>query len=153
MADLDLEQELDRLYALPLAEFVGARNELAKRLRTGGDRQAADTVKALAKPSVTAWAVNALFHNERRRFDELLGAAAAVRAALAGEGDRRQAEAARRKALRELLGAAAKILSDTGRAATPTNRQRISQQNKSSTIGFGQGWNWSRRRWAGCGWR
>lgn len=126
MADLDLERELDRLYALPLPEFIGARNELAKRLKAGGERQAAAEVKALAKPSVTAWAVNALFHHERQRFDALLTAAAAVRAALAGKGDRRQAEAARRAALRELLGRAAKVLAAAGHAATPANRQRIS---------------------------
>ena len=125
-SELDLELELDRLYALPLAEFIGARNELAKRLRAAGDREAADEVKALTKPSVTAWAVNALFHHQRRRFDELVEAAAGVRAALAGEGDRRQAEAARRKALQELLRRAAKLLGEAGHAATPANRQRVS---------------------------
>ena len=126
MAEPQPEEELDRLYALPLAEFIGARNELAKRLRAAGDRAAADRVKALAKPSVTAWAVNALYHHERQRFDELLAAAAAVRAALAGRGDRKPAEAARRQALRALLGRAATILAAAGHAATPANRQRIS---------------------------
>ena len=38
MSGLDIEQELDRLYARPLAEFIGARNELAKTLRISGDR-------------------------------------------------------------------------------------------------------------------
>ena len=123
MADLD--QEIDRLYALPLGEFIGARNELAKRLKAGGDGEAAARVKGLAKPSVTAWAVNALYHHERERFDALLSAAVAVRAALAGKGDRKQAEAARREALRGLLGRAAKILAEAGHAATPANRQRI----------------------------
>ena len=51
---IDLEAELDALYRLPLSEFVAARNELAKRLRQGGERQAADRIKALAKPSITA---------------------------------------------------------------------------------------------------
>lgn len=127
MANLDLGRELDRLYALPLAEFITARNELAKTLRAGGDRETADRVKKLTKPSVTAWAVNALYHHERRQFDELLAAADAVRAALAGKGDRRAAEAARRKALRTLLERAAAILGEAGRAATPASRQRISQ--------------------------
>ncbi len=126
MTGPDLEQEIDRLYSLPLAEFIGERNGLAKSLRSGGDRQAADEVKALAKPSVTAWAVNALYHHERQRFEALLEAATAVRAALAGEGDRRKAEAARRKALQALLGKAAKILAKAGHAATPANRQRMS---------------------------
>jgi len=51
-----LEERLDELYALPLDEFTAARNELAKALRAEGKREEADAVKALAKPSVTAWA-------------------------------------------------------------------------------------------------
>ena len=126
MAELNLEEELDTLYALPLGEFIGARNELAKRLKAGGDGEAAATVKALAKPSVTAWAANALYHQERQLFDDLLDAASSVRAALSGKGDRRQAEAAKRQALKALLSRAAKILAAAGHAATPANRQRIS---------------------------
>ena len=53
-----LSGEIDRLYALPLEEFTHERDQLAKRLRKDGDREAADTVKALKKPSVAAWAVN-----------------------------------------------------------------------------------------------
>lgn len=126
MGDRTLDQETDRLYGLPLAEFIGARNELAKELRAAGDRQAADEIKALAKPSMTAWAVNVLFQQERQLFDELLAAAAAVRAALAGKGDRKKADVGRRTALQALLARAAKILGKAGHAATPANRQRIS---------------------------
>ena len=36
MPDPDFEAELDRIYSLPLAEFVTARGELAKRLRAAG---------------------------------------------------------------------------------------------------------------------
>jgi hypothetical protein len=50
--------EIERLYALPLDEFTRERDELAKRLRADGDRDAAAAVKALKKPSVAAWAVN-----------------------------------------------------------------------------------------------
>jgi hypothetical protein len=135
MANPDLEQELDSLYSLPLARFVGARNELAKRLRASGDRTAADEIAGLRKPSVTAWAVNALYHHERRSFDELVAAAAAVRAALAGKGDRRKADRVRRQALQRLLGKAAKMLTTAGHAATPANRQRINHTLEALTAG------------------
>lgn len=46
------------LYGLPLDEFTPARDALAKELRMAGDREAADAVKALRKPTVSAWAVN-----------------------------------------------------------------------------------------------
>jgi len=118
MADPDFQEELERIHRLPLAEFITARNELAKKLRASSDHQAADEVKAQVKPSLTAWAVNALYHHERERFDELLQAAAAVRAALAGKGDRRKADAERRKALQALLARAAKILVEAGPATT-----------------------------------
>jgi hypothetical protein len=121
-----LEQEIDRLCSLPLAEFIATRNGLAKSLRAAGDRGAADRIKALAKPSVTAWAVNSLYHHQREPFDALRETAAAVRTALASKGDRRQAEAARRKALQELLGLACKLLQEAEHAATSAARQRIS---------------------------
>jgi hypothetical protein len=54
-----LEAELDRLYDLPLNEFVGARDELAKQLRGDGRREEAEQIKGLRKPSVAAWLVNA----------------------------------------------------------------------------------------------
>ncbi len=122
----DVEPEIDRLYGLPLAEFVDARNELARRLRAAGERQAAAAVKRLTKPSVTAWAVNALVHHEGGLFAELLTAAAAVRAALGGKGDRVAADRRRRQALRSLLKAAERRLAAAGHAVTPGSRQQIS---------------------------
>jgi len=52
--------DLDDLYGADLDEFVARRDELAKRLRKEGDREAADRVKALRKPTVPAWAANRL---------------------------------------------------------------------------------------------
>ena len=45
-----LDDKIDELYALPLADFTAARNALAKTLK--GDEAAA--VKRLEKPSVVA---------------------------------------------------------------------------------------------------
>src|SRR4051812_36684097 len=47
------------LYALPLERFVPERDALAKRLRASGEREEADAVKKLPKPTRAAWAVNA----------------------------------------------------------------------------------------------
>src|SRR4051812_22683946 len=52
------DDEIDRLYGLPLEEFVPERDAVAKRLRAAGDRAAADEVKRLPKPTRAAWAVN-----------------------------------------------------------------------------------------------
>src|SRR6185369_10586755 len=52
-----LEDDIDALFRLPLAEFTGERNTLSARLKKEGRRNDADRVKLLAKPSVSAWAV------------------------------------------------------------------------------------------------
>jgi hypothetical protein len=48
------------LYGLPLEEFTKTRDELAKELRKKGKKEAADEIKALRKPSVSAWMINQL---------------------------------------------------------------------------------------------
>jgi hypothetical protein len=78
----DLDAQIGRLYALPLAEFTAERNALATRLKKEGDRDAAERVKGLAKPSASAWAVNVLFRDEKERMDALLAAGERARNAL-----------------------------------------------------------------------
>jgi hypothetical protein len=77
-----LDAEIGSLYALPLAEFTPARNALAARLRKEGDRDASERVKGLAKPPVSAWAVNVLFRDEKEKMEALLAAGARARRAL-----------------------------------------------------------------------
>ncbi|MEP6977822.1 MAG: hypothetical protein ABI948_07180 [Thermoleophilia bacterium] len=72
---VDVDAELDRLYGLPLAEFTKARNDLAARLKKAGESDAAAEVKALAKPSIPAWAVNQLARTRKRDVRALLDAA------------------------------------------------------------------------------
>jgi hypothetical protein len=79
---LELESEITRLYALPLAEFTPERNALATRLRKEGDREASERVKALAKPPASAWAVNVLFRDQKKKMDALLAAGQRARGAL-----------------------------------------------------------------------
>src|SRR5215216_1726437 len=67
-----LDDEIDDLFKLPLAEFTGARNALAAGLKKSGRQNEADRVKLLAKPSISAWAVNRLYWLHRDAFDELI---------------------------------------------------------------------------------
>ncbi len=125
---IDLEAELDRLYSLPAAEFVKARNELAKRLRSSGDRDGANRVKKLAKPSVTAWAVNQLAFRARSELDGLRATGEQVRAAhLAGPGEQQAAAKARRDAIANLRVIAEVALQEVGVTPGRSHRQRISQ--------------------------
>ncbi len=73
-----MDPRADDLYALDPSEFTAARDRLATELRKAGDREGAAEVKALRRPTVTAWALNQL---ARRHGDEvrlLLAASAEV---------------------------------------------------------------------------
>ena len=56
----DFEGDLDRLYQLPLSEFTSARDELTRRLRAEGEREKAEEIKKLRKPTAAVWVVNQL---------------------------------------------------------------------------------------------
>lgn len=124
------EDEIDRLFALPLDEFTSTRNALAKQLKKDGDADAAAEVAALAKPSVPVWAINQLARRQKANVKKLLEAAAKLREAqeqaLAG-GDPaalREAQAAEREAVRDLTRRAATILADAGRPASRAALER-----------------------------
>jgi hypothetical protein len=125
-----LDDEVDRLYGLGLDEFTAARNELAKRLRSDGDREAADRVKALPKPTLPAWAANRLARERQKELRALLDAADSLRgaqeAALGGkQADVRGAMRAQREALRKLVDAARDELEAAGRPAPDATLERV----------------------------
>lgn len=114
-----IDDEIDALYALAPDAFIAARNALARRAGT----RAAE-VKALAKPSAPAWAVNQLFWHRRPLFDALVRASEARRSAhveqMAGRAaDVVRADARHRSALKEARDAAVGFLRDVGDAVSP----------------------------------
>jgi hypothetical protein len=123
--------DVDALYGLPLDEFTPARNELAKQLRKEGDKERADEVKALAKPSVAAWAVNQLARRRGARVKKLLEAGEALRKAqekaLEGGGADalRKATQAERDLVMELRREARELLAESGRPAPDSMLERI----------------------------
>jgi hypothetical protein len=104
---LNTQAKAADLYGLPLEEFTKARDALAKEVRQAGDKEAADEIKALRKPPVSAWAVNQL---ARRHPQELR---ALVKA---GEG--------LRKAQRDAVGGGGP---DALRDATRAHRERLDE--------------------------
>ena len=77
-----LDTAIQGLYGLPLAEFTAARNALTKRLKKEGEKDDAEEVASLPKPTVSAWAVNHLFTVEPERMEELLASGERARKAL-----------------------------------------------------------------------
>jgi hypothetical protein len=103
-----LEDELDRLYGLPLNDFTAARDEIAKRLRGEGERELADEVKALRKPTAAVWVVNQLAREREVDVKRLMkaGEALAKAQASATREDFQQARADEQHALERLASAA-----------------------------------------------
>ncbi len=82
--------DVDELYALDPGAFVAARDALASRMRTAGDREGATAVKALRRPTVTAWALNQLARrhgDDVRRLIEASAEVARVQVEVASGGD------------------------------------------------------------------
>lgn len=123
------EDEIDRLYRLPLAEFTSARNALAAQLRKQGARDEAARVTALQKPAASAWAVNQVFWTARAGFDAWLAAAARLSTAQRSGGPEvfREAQRERRESLLSLMKGAEAILTGGGHAANPATLNRISR--------------------------
>jgi len=118
------------LYGLPLEEFVRERDATARELRKAKDREAADAVAKLPKPSQSSWAANTLAREQRKLVKALLKAGDNLRAAQEGAvagkgaGALREAAAAEREAV-DALVEAAKELKPAGRKPTAQTLERL----------------------------
>jgi hypothetical protein len=121
--------DIEELFKLPLGEFTAARNALASQLKKEGRAAEANQVKALAKPSASAWVVNQLYWRHRESFKRLLATGERLRRAHAKDltGDAaRDAVNARREAMAELTKLAELIvLRDGNHSATRDLMRRV----------------------------
>ena len=115
-----LEQVADELYGLAPGEFTEARDALVKRLRADKERELANQVKGLRRPTVAAWALNQLVRNRRKDVEALLAAGEELREAqeqLVGGGDRsafQRAAAKERELVAKLARDAASLAAEAG---------------------------------------
>jgi hypothetical protein len=128
-AGRELEKAIDALYQGPLEGFTAARNNLVASLKKSGDKPSAERVKALTKPSATAWAVNQAWWQHRDRFQAMLDAGAAQRKAHIAwsqgrHADVRAAGEVRRAAVTDVTDAAVDALGGR-KAVTPDVQYRI----------------------------
>lgn len=112
---MDFDSVADELYAGPREEFTTTRNTRAGEAKAAGDRELANEIKGLRKPSIAAWLVNRLTRERPEELGDLAELGERLRAAhsdLAGER-LRTLSGERRDALRALSEQARQI----GRAA------------------------------------
>jgi hypothetical protein len=122
------QEAIDRLYGLPLDEFTGERDELARLIRREGDAELAAEVKQLRKPTLPAWVVDQLARQREPDMQRLLQAgeqlAGAQAEAIRGESGDALLEARREQqhALEALVARASEILADAGRGPAVVDR-------------------------------
>jgi hypothetical protein len=117
------DSAIDRLYQLPLSEFVAARNALARESGDAG-------IKALQKPSLPAWALNQLYWRHRGVYDAVTARAEDLRAThLATQrgkrADLRGASRDHEQAVDAALKATLALLEAEGQPVTEATKQSV----------------------------
>jgi hypothetical protein len=124
-----LEVELDRLFRLPLAELVEARDALADRLRKAGEKALATRVKGVRRATPAAWALNQLHFEQPEVLDRAREASDEVRALHAQDGvDPRALSAAlisQRAVLHDAVEAALERCEAAGLAVGPVLQRKL----------------------------
>ncbi|MGW6334409.1 hypothetical protein [Nocardia rhamnosiphila] len=117
------------LYGLAPAEFVAARDARAGAAKESGDRELAAAITALRKPTVAAWAVNALVRAAPREVDSLLRLGAELRTAqrqLSG-ARLRELTRQRRQVVDALAERAGEVAADQGRPVSGAVLRQVSE--------------------------
>jgi hypothetical protein len=106
---------------------VETRNALAARALRAGNKEAAARVRALAKPTAPAWALNQLFWKAPDTLAAVLRAGEAVRSAQTAGGPRELAEAmrGRRETVLSALRHAEAVLAESAQGASEATRRRV----------------------------
>jgi len=113
------EDTVGELYRSAHDAFVAERKRLAGELKAAGDKAGAARLVKLARPPISAWAVNQLWWQAREPFERLFAAAARLRAGdQGGAGERRDA-------LASLKSRAAALLVEAGHAVSEGTLRRV----------------------------
>jgi hypothetical protein len=135
-----VDPEVEALYGLPLDEFIKARDALAKARAKEQGKEAGAAVKALRKPSATAWALNQLARRQPTEVQSLLAAGDRLRraqtAALEGGDPDELREATRAEAgeVQALAGQAGAILADAGRGGSAAHEDRLATTLRAAAV-------------------
>jgi len=104
------------LYLVPPARFVAARDQVMRQARAAGHRDLARELRALRRPTLSAWLVNALTRHQRARMQQLFALGRELRQAQTRlDADQlRRLPAQRQDLIAELLDWASRHASEAG---------------------------------------
>ena len=120
MASRSEVEAADELYGLSPREFTAARDARAKEAKDAGDKEAAAEIKALRKPTVTAWLANQLVRQHADEVRPLLELGSALREATATLSGPQLRELSRQRndVVRALVRQARRLAADAGQAVS-----------------------------------
>jgi len=113
------DEAVSELYQAAHDSFVVERKRLANELKAAGDKAGATQLAKLARPSVSAWAVNQLWWHARSDFEQLFETGRQLRAG------KLEARGSHRQALAKLSARARKLLAEGGHAASEATVRRV----------------------------
>jgi len=132
----DLARAVADLYQLEPAGFTGARSALAAEARRAGDRDLAQHIAKLARPSRAAFALNLLVHRRPGDVQRLVQLAEALRDAsrrLAG-AELRELGATRQQLIAELTSAACDLASENGTPPSGASTEEIEESLQAALL-------------------
>ncbi|POX40385.1 hypothetical protein [Streptomyces sp. Ru72] len=124
---MDLDALADELYALAPGDFTAARDERAKAVRAAGDRELAEQIRRLRRPTLAAWASNLLVREQPDEVRRLLQLGEALRQAhrdLDGE-QLRELSAQQHQVTFALARQAGELTAQAGQRISDATRQEV----------------------------
>lgn len=136
MGRMDLEGVARELYALPPAEFTAARNARSTRARADGDRELAEAVKRLRKPSVGAWVLDLLVREHPEEVVPVVELGSRLRAAMGvlGADDLRALDRQRRELTRSVARRAVERAATAGVRANPQAAADVEESLRTAMV-------------------
>lgn len=123
---MDVSPAAEFLFELKPEAFTAERDRLAKELKKSGDDEESAAVKALKRPSVTAYALNLVARRHGKLIEDLLDAGERMRTATS-RGKMDEAKADRQKAIALITGQAAELMGEEDRPVTAQVREKITE--------------------------
>jgi hypothetical protein len=126
---VDLDAAADELYGISPDDFVARRTALVAEARKAGDRNLANEIGQLRKPTRTAWLANLLARSEADRIEELLELGQQLQEAQRSPSatDLRRLSARRRTSVDALTREAVELGKSAGYAASEGALQEVGQ--------------------------
>ncbi len=126
---MELDEVSEELYGLRPQEFTAARNDRAQRARADGQRELAERIRALHRPTLAAWASNLLVREQQEQVAPLLRLGSQLRGAhrnLDGE-ELRALSRQQHQLVSALARQAEQLASDAGQPLGPQAQQELTQ--------------------------